>query len=524
MRTWWPLVAVSLGTFMLLVDVTIVNVALPNMAADLKTSFSSLQWVVDVYALALAALLLGAGTVADRLGHRRVYVAGLLLFALASLASGLSPNSGMLILARGVQGLGGAAMFATTFALLNSTYQGRDRGTAYGVWGAIGGASAAIGPIVGGLLTEGLSWRWIFFVNLPVSVLTVALCLVVLDPDSGEGKRTGVDLPGMLSFSLAAGGLTYGLILAGDHGWGAPAALWWFATAAVALIAFVLIERRVAQPMLDLALLRNASFTGSLLAGFFLSAASFSGLVYSSIWLQSVLGLSPIQAGLAGGLPLSAAAFVTAGLSGRLLHGRPPGPVMSAALVLIGLGGVIEAVQLRGDARWPALFIGLVLVGVGVGMATPILSSTAMSAVPLQRGGMAAGAVNTARQLGLAVGIAVLGSAYAARISSYFAGHGIAAPDRIGHAVAGGQGRALLARLSGAERAAFDHALHRSSVSGLSTVMLIAGCAGLIAAALVLGTVRSRRSAVEPAAGQGKGHGHGEGQGQGQDPLPTAAG
>jgi MFS family permease len=180
MRKWSPLIAICLGTFMLLVDVTIVNVALPSMTHDLKTSFSSLQWVVDAYALALAALLMGIGSMADIIGHRRAYIGGLLLFAAASLACGLAPNAGFLIAARAVQGVGAAAMFSTTFALINNSYEGRDRGTAYGMWGAVSGASAAVGPIIGGLLTQGLNWRWIFFVNLPVSAAAIALSLRVL--------------------------------------------------------------------------------------------------------------------------------------------------------------------------------------------------------------------------------------------------------------------------------------------------------------------------------------------------------
>ena len=183
-KKWLPLVTVCLGTFMLLIDVTIVNVALPDIAGDLKTSFGSLQWVVDAYALSLAALVLGTGSIADKVGHRRAYVAGLALFAAASMVCGISPNVGALIAARTVQGIGAAAMFATTFALLNSNYSGRDRGTAYGLWGAVSGASAAIGPILGGVLTEGVSWRWIFFVNVPASVLAIVLCVVALKYES----------------------------------------------------------------------------------------------------------------------------------------------------------------------------------------------------------------------------------------------------------------------------------------------------------------------------------------------------
>src|SRR4051795_436020 len=252
MRKWLPLVTICLGTFMLLIDVTIVNVALPKMAVDLHTSFGALQWVVDAYALALAALLMGIGSISDIVGHRTAYIAGLALFALSSLACGVAPNVGSLIAARAVQGVGAAAMFATTFALLNSSYSGRDRGTAYGMWGAVAGAAAAVGPIIGGLLTEGVSWRWIFFVNLPVSVLAIVLCVVVLD-DAHAPARGRVDLAGMVTFTAAAGALTYGLIRANEYGWSPPATWLWLVAAPVLLIAFVAVEHRTASPMLDLA-------------------------------------------------------------------------------------------------------------------------------------------------------------------------------------------------------------------------------------------------------------------------------
>jgi EmrB/QacA subfamily drug resistance transporter len=499
MRKWWPLVAVSLGTLMLLVDVTIVNVALPNMALDLKTSFSSLQWVVDIYALALAALLLSAGTISDRLGHRRIYIVGLVLFAAASLASGIAPNDGLLVVARGIQGIGGAAMFATTFALLNTSYQGRDRGTAYGIWGAVGGASAAIGPVLGGVLTQELSWRWIFFVNVPVSALTVGMCLAALKADHADpGHTRRLDPAGMLSFSLAAGGLTYGLILAGEHGWSDTAAIVWFIVAAIALIVFVVVESRIAQPMLELQLLRNRIFTGSLIAGLVLSLAAFSGLVYTSIWLQSVKGLGPIAAGLGGGLALSSAAFVTSGAVGRFLHGARAGAAIGIGLGLIGIGDVVQAVQLHGNASWPALTFGLILVGIGVGGAIPVLSSTAMSSVPLERGGMAAGAVNTGRQLGLAIGIAVLGTIFTTRIAQHFSDAGVPDADRLAHAVAGGQSKQVLAGLTGAQRSALSTAVHEATVSALSTVLLVAGIVVLIAAVLVGYLVRPGRPADEP--------------------------
>jgi len=321
MRKWWPLVAICLGTFMLLVDVTIVNVALPSMAGGLHTSFASLQWVIDGYALALAALLLGVGSVADLVGLRRAYLAGLGVFAVASLVCGLAPGAGLLVGARVVQGVGGAAMFATTGALISSSYQGRDRGTAYGWWGAVSGAAAAVGPVIGGLLVQGLSWRWIFFVNLPISGIAIVMTVRYLRPD-GTGSRRRPDLIGTFAFTAAASCLTYALIRAGEHGWATASTYLLMLAAAVSLAVFLVAESRSDHAMLDLALFRGRSFVGTMVAALLINFAAFAALTYSSIWLQTVLGLSPLQAGLTG-LPLAATAFVVIGRHRPVRPRRP---------------------------------------------------------------------------------------------------------------------------------------------------------------------------------------------------------
>ena len=496
-KKWLPLITVCLGTFMLLIDVTIVNVALPDMAGDLKTSFGSLQWVVDAYALSLAALVLGTGSIADLVGHRRAYVAGLALFAVASMVCGVSPNAGALIAARTVQGVGAAAMFATTFALLNSNYSGRDRGTAYGLWGAVAGASAAIGPILGGLLTEAASWRWIFFVNVPVSVVAIAMCVLVLQ-DANTTVTSRVDVLGMALFTGSAATLTYGLIRSNEEGWAEVGSWAWLVAAPVLLAAFVLVEQRIAAPMLDLGLLRNRSFVGVLLAGLVLTLAAFTSFTYVSIWLQSVLGLSPIEAGLTG-LPLSIASFgVSAGI-GRFLHGGRTGAIIGGGLLLIGAGGIVNAALVHGSASWPALIPGFILVGVGVGLATPTLSSAAMSAVPIQRGGMAAGAVNTARQLGFALGIATLGSVFAARASSVLSDRGVPSSGGVAKALSGGQAQAVLGGAPASARSSLNDALHAAAVSGVQWTFLVSGVAALLAGLAVLVLMRPTRAPVEPA-------------------------
>jgi EmrB/QacA subfamily drug resistance transporter len=472
---------------MLLVDVTIVNVALPDMAVDLDASFAGLQWVIDVYALALAALLLLVGSVADIVGRRRTYLAGLGLFVLASLACGLAPGETTLIAARAVQGVGAAAMFATTLVLLNTAYAGRDRGVAFGVWGATSGAAAAAGPIVGGLLTQGLSWRWVFFVNLPIGIVTIVLARRALQESRLE-HRPRIDWAGGGAFTVAAAAATFALVRVTDEGWTSLTTLGTLAVAAVALAAFVAVERRVAQPLFDLSLLRRPSFLGILLAAVVLSVSAFGSLVCLSIWLQTVLGLGAIAAGLVT-LPLSGLSFLVAGATGRHLHALSPRWIIAGGLALIGAGDLLMA-GLDGGSNWPSVLPGMAAIGLGAGLMNPMLVSTGMAAVPQERGGMAAGAINTGRQLGLAIGIAVLGSVFSARIADGLDG---TPAERAADAVTGGGARGVLAASPPDVRATVDAAIHGAVGGGLGTVMLVAGLVGLAASAGVAVLLRERR-------------------------------
>ncbi|MFJ9630028.1 MFS transporter [Streptomyces sp. NPDC101175] len=486
MRTWGPLTAICLGTFMLLLDVTIVVVALPDMARSLHASLGALQWVVDGYALALAALLLGVGAAADVLGRRRVHVAGVVLFAVASLLCGLADGPGTLVAARAVQGVGAAAMFATTLPLLGSVYQGRRRSVALGVWGAVSGGAAAVGPVLGGVLTEGPGWRWIFFVNLPVSVVAVWLTLRVV-PESRGPRGLRVDWAGTVAFAVFAGGVTCAVVRAGEDGWGGAVTLGSFGCAALALLCFVLVERRAARPLLDPALLRAPAFVGVLVGGLAFNGVAFGGMPYLSIWLQTVLGLSPVRGGLTL-LPLTGAAVVVSVLAGKLLHGAPARLTVGGGLLLIGTGCFCQAV-LGAGSHWTALVPGLVLVGVGTGLVGPAIAGAALAAVPAERAGMAGGALNTARQLGYALGVAVSGTVLASRMR-----------DTLPHDAA----RTLAGGGAGALRGAFsEHALRAAFAAGLDSAFVTAGFVGTAAGALVLvlvGAGRTERGGVTESA------------------------
>jgi EmrB/QacA subfamily drug resistance transporter len=467
---------------MLLIDVTIVNVALPDMARQLNTTFSDLQWVIDLYALVLGALVLTVGAIADRFGRRRLYLIGLVLFAAASLTCGVAPNVGVLIASRGVQGLGAAAMFATTMALISNTYSGRDRGMAFGIWGAVNGAASAVGPIVGGLLTVNFGWRWIFLVNIPVSVAAVALTLRVVTESKDPNPRR-VDFAGMTSFTVLAAALTYALI---RGAWTSPETIALVAVAVAALAWFIVAERRSAAPMLDLNLLRNPTFTAMLVAGALLSAAAWAAMTYQSLWFQSVLGLSAIKAGLVV-LPCAAAAFLVSGQVGRFLHKTSPRWMVGLGLTVIAVGALAQAL-VRQSSSWPVVIPGLVLVGVGAGLAMASLTSTAMAAVPWQQAGMAGGALSAFRQLGYALGIAVLGEVFGSGLTHS------AGPSLAG-ALSGGQSQAVMAHTP-----ALAPLVHRAFADGLDLAFAVAGAFGLIGAVTVFALVRQKPAAAPAPA------------------------
>ena len=497
MRKWWPLVAVCAGTFMLLIDVTIVNVALPEIATSLGTSFDQLQWVIDIYALGLAALVLGAGSLADLYGRRRLYLGGLVLFALSSLACGLAPNAGLLITARAVQGIGAAAMFSTTIALLNAIYRGRDRGTAFGIWGAVVGAAAAAGPILGGLLTE-LSWRWIFLVNLPICLFAVLLTLAVVE----ESRQSGAphpDVPGIATFTVGAGAVVYGLVEAAVDGW-AELGSWGPVVAGLAvLVGWVFLELRREAPMLDLRLFRTSRFSGIMIGSLLLNLSAFANSIYLSLWLQSILGLTPLQAGLVF-IPLSAVSFVTAAVIGRTLTDRSPRVVLAVGLALIGAGALVMA-RVDGGASWGILVPGLAVLGLGVGICNPVVTSAALASVPRERSGMASGAVNTARQLGFAVGVAVLGSVFAASTTRALTDAGAPDPAATESVLSSGQAQQLLAAAPADERGGLAQVLAAAYADGLRDVLLVSGVAGLVGAVLVVLMVRGRNPQDDAAAG-----------------------
>jgi len=471
-RKWWTLIAVSVGIFMLLMDITIVNVALPAIQRSLHASFDDLQWVVNAYALSLASLLLTAGSIADLLGRRRLFAIGLVIFTLASMTCGLASGPLMLNVARAVQGVGGAIMLATSLALIAGAFRGRDRGVAFGVYGAVIGAAVAIGPVVGGALTAGIGWEWIFFVNVPIGVAALALTLTRVD-ESRDPHAKRVDWLGLVTFSGGLFLLVFGLTQGNDAGWGSTEIVACLGGAVVLLSAFLVVERRQARPMLDLTLLRVPSFAGVSLLTVALSASMFAMFLYLTLYIQNVLHYGPLQAGLRF-LPFSLLSFTVAPISGRLTVRMPVRWLLFAGLMLTA-GGLALMSGVDAGSGWTALLPGFVLAGVGVGLANPAIASTAVGVVSHQRAGMASGVSNTCRQVGLATGIAALGAVFQHELAS-----------RLGGGVSGA------GALSARPPPGRAHAFQVAFTGALSEILVIATGVALLGALAGLVLVRSR--------------------------------
>ncbi|MFJ2648168.1 MFS transporter [Streptomyces sp. NPDC087420] len=499
---WWTLTAVCLGTFMLLLDITIVNVALPDIQRSLHASFSDLQWVVDAYSLTLAALLLTAGSLADMYGRKKLYVIGLAVFCLASLLCGLSNSSLMLQLSRGLQGIGGSIMFSVSLALLADAFRGKDRGVAFGIWGTITGLAVAIGPLLGGVLTTGLSWEWIFYVNLPIGVIAVAITVLrVADSRNPEARHP--DWPGFVLFTAALSSLVYALIQSSHDSFSDPVVIACLAASVVLMIAFVVVELRVSQAMFDLGLFRKPTFTGGLIAAFGLSASLLSMLLYLVLYLQDILGFSALGAGVRL-LLISVGILVMSTVSGRLSSRMPVKWLIGPGLLLIG-GGLLWMRGLNASSEWTHLIPGMLMSGAGLGLVNPPLASTAVGVVQPAHAGMASGINSTFRQIGIATGIALLGTLFSSKIKSYVTDH-IAAihgvgdiGSRISTAVQSGTVTQTLDSLPAAARAPVEHLAAAAFTSGLNELLLVGAIIALASGVISFFTIRTKDFAQQPS-------------------------
>jgi len=485
-RQRWTLLLVCTAAFMLLLDITVVSVALPSIQRELHASLSDLQWVSAAYSLVLAALLLPAATLGDRLGRRRLFLVGMVIFTLGSLACAVAPTALALNLFRALQGVGGATLFATATPLLRAEFSGAALARALGAFGATLGFATAIGPLAGGLLTDTLGWRSIFFVNLPIGVAAFAVGAVRLresrNPAGGRADWVGTAL-----ITVALTALMFALIRGNTLGWASPTIVTLFATAAVAFTGFAIYELRIAAaPMADLRLFRRRSFSATGFVAFAISVTVIGMIIYLSLYIQNTLGYSPVQAGLRF-LPLSLASFVAALVTGRLI-GKVPMRVLLGSAMVAAAAGLASMAHLTATSTWLVLVPGYILAGIGLGITSTALASAALAAVEPARAGMAAGLVNTLRQVGTATGVAVNGALYAARVhtATQHALAGLPLPldaiQRLAGAVASGTGARVADAVPPAARPAVAYAARAGTASGLNNVLLATAAFAALAA------------------------------------------
>jgi EmrB/QacA subfamily drug resistance transporter len=494
-RKWWTLIAVSVATFMLLLDITVVNTALPSIQEDLGATFTDLQWVVDAYTLPLAALVLTAGVLADRLGRRRVFAAGLGIFTLGSLLAGLATDPTFLNLARAVQGVGGAVMFAVSLALIAQEFSaGRERGTAMGVYGATIGIAVAVGPLVGGVLTEWLGWESIFFLNVPIGIAAIAITYLRVR-ESRDPNASRIDWAGLVTFSTSLFLLVLGLLRGNNEGWGSTMIVSLLAGAAVLMAAFLVIETRIKQPMLPLHLFKKPAFTGVQIAALAVSSSMFALFLYLTLYLQGYLGHDPIEAGIRY-LPVTVVNFVVAAAAGALLSRVQARVLISSGLAITGLGLLLMG-GIDPTDDWTGLLAGFILAGAGVGLINPAIADVAVSVVPKEQSGMASGINDTFRQVGIAIGIAAWGAIFlgrgAAKVEEVAAGTpGVTGerPRQLVEALSSGNLDSALSNVPPGARSGVADATRTGFLSGINEILMLGGIIAVVGALFALWLVR----------------------------------
>ncbi|MFF3071771.1 MFS transporter [Kitasatospora sp. NPDC057904] len=497
----WTTALTSLAAAMMTLDITVVNVALPKIGEDLDASLDSLQWIVNAYTLSFAALLLTAGSVSDRIGRRRIFLAGVALFTAASAACALAPNAAVLIAARAVQGAGGAMVLGTSLALIAGAYEGapaRSRTSAIGLFTAGGAVSAALGPLVGGVVVEWLSWPFLFAVNVPIGLVILYGTARRVPESAAPGAAQPVDRVGAVLAVLALFALNYGMLTGAEQGWSAPRVLALLGAGAVLAVAFAVVQWRLGErAMLDLRLFAIPTFSGAVLLSFAARVFSFGLLPFLTLWLGGMLGLSPLRIGfvlLAQSLALVAGAAVSSLLTKVMSIGR----VLALGMVLVAVG-LFTAVGIGPGDGWTVVLPMLVLVGAGAGLTLPHLLALAVGVVPAARAGTASGAANSFFPLGTATGVAVFGAVLTAKVGNVLSPEAL---DRLGgqsggagqvhRLVTAGQFDAAAAPFPAAARGELLDLAHSGYTGALSTIFLIAGIAALVAAGASLVLIREQ--------------------------------
>lgn len=499
--------AMCFGLFMIMLDNTVVNLALPTIQRQLGAGFTELQWIVDAFVLLLASLMLTGGTIGDLYGRKRAFLIGLTIFTLGSLACALAPSVGVLIGARAVQGIGAAVMLPSTLAILTNTFPDyKERAQAIGIWAGVSGIALALGPLLGGVMVDSLGWQSIFYINVPIGIVAFVMCLRVVK-ESSDPQGRSLDLPGQVLGVVGLGTLTYALIEANNYGWGSALILSLFGIAAVTLTVFVLVELRSRSPMLQLSFFRNRTFFGANLVGLLVSFAFFGMLMFLALFLQNIQGYSATRAGLMQ-LPTTLAVVVCSILSGRIVGRYGARAPITVGMVLMG-AGLLLFTTVQPTTPFAGFWWILAIVGAGNGLVMSPVTTAVMSSVPRARAGMASATSNTTRQVGGVFGIALLGSIVTQRFTSSLAagleplGLPADASEKILAIAQQGRGSGSAAAIPGVDGEAIHTLINNSFTSGLHAALWVSGTlllvGAVVAAVLVRGTAPHHQVAREAA-------------------------
>jgi EmrB/QacA subfamily drug resistance transporter len=417
-RRWWTLGAMCFALFMIMLDNTVVNVALPSIQRDLGTSISQLEWIVNGYTLTFAVLLATGGRLGDIFGRRLMFIGGVVIFAITSATAGLAPTPEMLIASRAVQGVGAALMMPATLSIVTHAFPAAERGKAIGTWAGVSALALTIGPVVGGFLTEQVSWRAIFFINLPVAVVAVIASLFAVRESRDETVDRRVDYPGVASLTAGLTAIVLALIEGNAWGWGSPAVIGLLAGGGLLLVAFVAIENRSPAPMVEFDLFKTRTFIGATTVAFIITFAMLGSFFFMAIYLQDVLGYGPLEAGIRF-LPTTVVIAIIAPLAGRLSDRVGPGVPMAAGLAVLA-GSMYLFSLIDAGTTYSGLVLPFTLMGVGIALVMSPMSAAAMNAVSVQKAGVASGILQMARMVGGTVGVAATGAIFQAQLGAGF--------------------------------------------------------------------------------------------------------
>jgi EmrB/QacA subfamily drug resistance transporter len=513
-RRWWTLGAMCFALFMVMLDNTVVNVALPSIQEDLDTSISGLEWTVNAYTLAFAVLLVTGGRLGDIFGRRRVFLGGVVVFGLSSAFIGLSQTDEWLVAGRVVQGIGAAFMMPATLSIITNAFPPHERGKAIGTWAGVSALALAIGPVVGGFLVEHVSWQSIFFLNLPVAVAAIVVTLYATPESRDETATHQVDLGGVATLTIGLAALVLALVEGNAWGWGSAGIIALLATAAIALIGFAAVERRSAEPMVDFAFFRSRSFLGANVVAFVVSFAMLAMFFFLALYMQNVNGYSPLEAGIRF-LPSTAVIIVLGPIAGRLTDRIGPRPLMTAGLLLVA-GALFWQGHLEVDSGYGSLVGGFVLMGLGMGLVMSPMSAAAMNAVAPQKAGVASGILSMSRMVGGTFGVAAMGALIVglgrARLGDLLPALPAAERDAIAESLGAGAATSGTGRVAAAAQEAFVSALNSGMRIGAIVAVVGAAAAWALVAPGTAGSPATTEAAAEGAAAA-----------PGGDPVPEPA-